>query len=116
MTKADVLNALKGKPVTFTTPCGATVNLRPISVAERMATLAWWEEHKGEQGAGWQLMAKYVALGVTDDAGVSLFTEEEAKELPISASDFDAIGEEVARRAGLMPASDKGKASPATPS
>lgn len=116
MTKSDLLLALKSKPVPFTTPSGVKVDLRPISVPERMATLEWWEANKGEPAAGWNLMAKYVALGLCDGNGEPMFTEGELATLPISAADFDAIGKEVARRAGLIAGEADPKASPATPS
>lgn len=106
MTKNDLLAAFKRKPTEFTTPSGVKVDLRPISVPERMATLAWWGERKNDDGAAWELMAKYVSLGLCNGDGEPLFTEEEAKTLPIPAADFDAIGKEVAKRAGLTASED----------
>jgi len=111
MKKADLLAAVKGKAAPFTTPLGLKVDLRPLSLPERIELLAWIrssdDPHKGEQ-----LQLKYVALGVCDGDGDRMFAEEEeVARFPFAAVDFDAIADEVATRAGLYAV---GKAPPAT--
>jgi hypothetical protein len=108
MKKADLLAAIKGKPVSFTTKAGLKVDLRPITAPERMEILQWLRDSKDEF-LGWSLKYKYAALGLCDGDGDRLFNTDEMPIQPLTAADLDDIADEVARRAGMLPEKDQGK-------
>lgn len=118
MNRTEFLAAIKGKPTPYTTPGGATVDLRPLSLPERLSLFSWHAENDKEPGYGQKLRVKYFALGVCNGDADPMFNEDEVLGLAIPAVDFDAIADEVARRALLMTPekTDPGKDSPATPS
>jgi hypothetical protein len=120
MNKTDLILAIKGKPSPFATPSGTVVDLRPITLPERLAIFAWHNEQETEQKSFYahRLKLRYVSLGLCNKDGDQLFTDEsEVESLPLPAVDFDAIAAEVARRAGLLAEeSEAGKELPATPS
>ena len=117
MNRAEFLAAVKGKPTPYTTPSETTVSLRPLSLPERLALFAWHDQHKDDADYSQRLREQYFALGVCNADGDALFKPEECGTIQISAVDFDAIADEVARRAGLAAkkGDDPGKDSPATP-
>lgn len=118
MTRDQFLASIKRKPVPFTTSGGLTVDLRPITRPERRAIWDWLaaEENEKDPDRGQKLQFKYFALGVCNSDSEPLYKEDEVADVPISAPDFDEICDEVARRAKMLPETDPGKPSPATPS
>ena len=116
MNKNELLAAIKGKPLPYTTSLGLKVDLRPLTVPERLAIFAWFDESKDVPGIGTKLKAKYVSLGLCNADGDAVFSEDEVQSLPMPAADYDEIADEVARRAGMMAEKEQGKALPATPS
>jgi hypothetical protein len=113
---SDFIASLRGKPQPFQTPSGLTVQLRPITIGERRDLFAWWESHKEDAGFGSALIGKYVSLGLIDGNGAQAVSERDVYSLPLSAVDFDAIGKEVAVRAGMWPEDSEKKAPSLSPS
>ena len=117
MNRSEFLAAVKGKPVPYTAPSGAVVDLRPITLPERLALFAWHDTHKDDADYAQLLRDQYFALGVCDKEGDSIFKPEECRTIGVGAVDFDAIADEVARRSLLSQkkGDDAGKDLPATP-
>jgi hypothetical protein len=122
MNRQEFLAAIKGKPTPFTTPSGAVVNLRPMTLPERLAIFAWHAESKDAADYGQKLREQYFAIGVCNADGDRLFQADEVAAIGMPDVDFQAIADEVPRRAGIGVAKvvvkeeDPGKDSPATES
>lgn len=118
MNRAEFLAAVKGKPIPFTTPLGAVVDLRPMTYPERLELRAWVDFAREDPDINQKLIERYFAIGVCNADGDRLFQPDEVAALGVPDLDLHAIAEEVPRRAGIGVAKgdDPGKDSPATPS
>lgn len=99
MTKADVLNGARGKPVEYVSTDGFKCLLRPLSFGERRELFDWHQQHSEEPGSAMELQAKFLLLAVCDEQGKPLLE-------PADLNDFagplaDEVAKEIARRNGL---------------
>lgn len=116
MTKQDVLNGARGKPVPFTGPDGFACLLRPLKWGERKELLEWLREHGEEPGSAMLLQEKFIVAAVCDESGAPILTAEDLN--GFDGPTADAVANEVAKRNGLDgKAGEPGKSpSPATTS
>jgi len=116
VTKTDVLNGAKGKPVPFEFE-GFTCLLRPLLWPERHALIEYVRDHGSEPGSGLELQTRFVLAGVSDADGKPLLERDDIEAFSVTIA--DAVAKEVAKRNGLdgKAAGEPGKgASPTTTS
>lgn len=99
MTKADLLSAARGKPVSFDGPDGFTCLLRPLSWGERKELFDWLTAHRDEPGSGLELESRLITLAVCDGSGATLLVAGDLTDFALNVS--DAVAKEVARRNGM---------------